>query len=126
MNGIFFSIGHLFYPCLTIFIVESVSLFFPFFQKIQWWLCKIYISLFYQFLHIPENKSENQSSDMTSVHVGIRHDNQFMIAKFTEVKRLGILRSTNLYTQGSKHIPDFLIIIYFMFHRLFYIQNFTT
>src|SRR5712691_10326433 len=39
-----------------------------------------------QFLHVPEEKSQQQRADVTAIHVRVGHENNFVVAQFSGVE----------------------------------------
>src|SRR5690242_4536450 len=126
MYRVFLSISYLFHPSLAFFIIKSISLFFSFLEQIQRWLRQVNKSLFYQFFHVPENKSKDKCSNVASVHIRIRHDDKFVVAKFGKIERFWIFRCSYLNTQCGEHISDLFVVINLVLHRFFHVQYFTT
>src|SRR5689334_1903581 len=62
---------------------------------------------------------------MTTIHVGISHDDQLMIPQLNYIQGLWIFRSADSYSKGSIHIPDLLVLVDFMLHSLFYVKDLT-
>ena len=63
---------------------------------------------------------------MRTIHVGIGHDDYFMIANLAQVQCLRIFFCTEGNTQCSKYIAYFLTLEYLMLHRFLHIQDLTT
>ncbi len=62
---------------------------------------------------------------MASIHIGIGHDDHFMVPEFDKIQCFGIFHRAYRNTQGSIHIPDFFIFIDPVFHGFFHIQDLT-
>ena len=69
--------------------------------------------------HLTIEKCENQGSDMGPIHIRIRHDNDFMIAKFLNLK----ITFADSRPQGGNNRLDFLIGKHFIKAGLFHIED---
>ena len=63
---------------------------------------------------------------MRTIHVGIGHDDYFVITNLAQVQCLRIFFCTEGNTQCCKDIAYFLTLEHLMLHRFFHVQDFTT
>ena len=62
---------------------------------------------------------------MASIHVGIGHDDEFMVAELGGIERFRIFRGADLHAEGVNMLPDLFVIVYLMLHRFFHVQDLT-
>ena len=73
-----------------------------------------------------EEQCHDQCSNVCTVHVGIGHNNYFMIAQLTKVECLRIFLGTKGNTQCGEDISHLLALKHLMLHRFLHIQDLTT
>ena len=66
----------------------------------------------------PVNKSQHQSCDMRTIHIGIRHDNNLMIPQLADIKVL-----MNSGSECGNHRFDFGVGKNLVQTGFFYVQN---
>src|SRR5207247_6275552 len=54
----------------------------------EWWLRDEYVAQLDQLRHLPKEESKEQGANVRAVHVGIGHQNDFMITKLADIKIL--------------------------------------
>src|SRR6056297_159805 len=74
-------------------------------------------------MHIAVEESEQKRSDVRSIHISIRHNNDFMIP---EVFKFEFLLMPNAGSKGSNHRLDFLVLENLVDFGFLNIQNFTS
>lgn len=79
------------------------------------------MSLLDQLRHKPIDESQQKSTDMRTVYIGIGHQNDFIV---TKLRNIEIFMNTG--TERCDHCFDFGIGIDFIQSCLFYIQDLTT
>ena len=79
-----------------------------------------------QLLHLTEEEGQHQRGDMATVHVGIGHNDNLIVAQFVEVQGLVILLGANRHTQCDKHILDLLVLPHLVLLSLLDVQDLTT
>ena len=77
-------------------------------------------SLIDQFHHMAEEEGQQQSPDMGTIHIRIRHQDHPVIAEFGQVQI-----TVNIGAQGGNQVPDFFMGQHFIRSGFFYVQNFT-
>ena len=55
------------------------------------------------FAHVAEEEGQNQGADMRSVHIGVRHDDDAVVAELGDVEVAG----SDARAEGGNHQPDF-------------------
>ena len=58
------------------------------FNQVERWCCAIDITVFNQLTHIAEEERQDEGSDVTTVDIGIGHDDDLMVAQFLKVQSL--------------------------------------
>ena len=43
------------------------------------------MSVLYQWFHIPEEESHDEGRDMAAIHIGVAHDDDFVVSKFIDI-----------------------------------------
>src|SRR5262249_38089498 len=69
--------------------------------------------------HVPEEESQEQSTNMRSVNIGIRHNDDAVIADLLDIK---VVPTDTSPKGGDEHL-DFLAAEHFVEARLFDVQN---
>ena len=85
----------------------------------------IEVTLLHERFHVAEEEGHNECSDMRTIHIGIGHDNHFVVTNLAQVECLGVLRRTNRYAQSRKDILDFFAFKHLMLHRFLNIEDLT-
>ena len=75
----------------------------------------------YEFIHLSIEEAKQQSPNMTAVHIGVRHDDDFLVPSLGQV-----LISTNAGTDRLNHRLNFLILQNLRFATLVRVDNFTS
>ena len=78
----------------------------------------IYIALLDQRPHEAEEEGQQQRPDMGAVHIGIRHDDDFMIAQLGVVKFV-----TDTRSQRRDHRLELIVAIHLVRPGLFHVQH---
>ena len=78
------------------------------------------MSLLDQVRHESVDKGKQQGTDMGTVNISIRHEDNFVVTKLTDIK---IFMNTG--TESSDHSLNLCIGIDFVQSRLLHIQNLT-
>ena len=86
----------------------------------------IEISRLYQFGHVTEKESHDESGNVASVHIGICHDDDLVVADPFQVQRLAVFLCSNAHSQGNKYVLYLLVLENLMLHGLLNIQDLTT
>ncbi len=71
--------------------------------------------------HMAVEEGQKKRADVGPVHVGVGHDDDFVIAEFCEVE---ILRTDPAAERGD-HGADFGVLQHFLEARFFYVEDFT-
>ena len=64
-----------------LYIIIYIVVLFVFLNSVKGRLSDIYFAFLYELGHISVEECQKQSSDMGSVHVGIGHDDDFMVSE---------------------------------------------
>ena len=86
---------------------------------------QINIPLFQQRTHTTEKERQQQCGNVRPVHIGIGHNNDFMIAQFLDIRLFRIFFRPDSHPQSLEHITDFLTFEDLVIHRFFHIQYLT-
>ena len=85
-NRIFFSpCCQFFYDKLTLLFCPAITFFLSLLYKVQGRYRNVYITVFNKVAHIPEEEREDQRTNMASVDIRIRHNNNLMITELVQV-----------------------------------------
>ena len=103
-------------------VVFQVTLFrVTLFDAIQRRLRDIDIAAFDQFRHLTEEKGQKQSPDMTAIHIGVGHDDDFMVTRLVGIEFI----APDTRTDRGNQSPDFRRGQHFVKPRAFDVQDFT-
>ena len=80
------------------------------------------MSVFNKLGHLAIDKCEKQGADMASIHIGIRHDNNFVIPQFCDIKFI----FSNARAQSTYECTNFLRSKHAVKAGALHIQNFTS
>jgi len=94
--------------------------------KVERWSGDVEVALFNQDFHLTEEEGHQQGVDVTTIDIGIGHDNDLMITQLADVELFGVLFRANGNTQRCVHVADFLVFQHFMRHGFFYVENLAT
>src|SRR6266478_124359 len=83
--------------------VADVALRLAALHAIQRRLRDVHVAAFNQFLHVAEEKSEQQGADVTAVHVRVGHQNDFVVTRFFDVKDFALERENRLIFAVAAH-----------------------
>ncbi len=125
MQTAFLSASPLLYQLQPLFLIPAITLFFSFLHQIQRRSSNIQVSLFNNRSHMPEKQSHNQSSNMRTIHVGIGHNNDFMVTNFAQIYIHTVIIRSRSNPQSFEYHDNFIALIHPVTHRLFHIQNLT-
>ena len=84
------------------------------------------VALLDYLFHMAEEQGHDQSGYMRAIHIGIGHDNYFVVADLTQVQRFRVLFGSECDTKSREDITDFFALEYLMLHRFLYVQNLTS
>jgi len=92
---------------------------FPNRHPVQGWLGYEQMAPFDQFRHHSEEKGQQQRANVSSIHIGIGHDDGLVIAEPVRV----VLVLSDPGTQGRNHGSNFLVLEHLIETRFFYIED---
>ena len=72
-----------------------------------------------------EEECHEQRGNVSSVHIGIGHDDYLMIAQFAQIKRFAVLFGTDKHAERRIDIFNFFAFEHFVLHGFFHVQNFS-
>src|SRR3989339_469097 len=99
----------------------QVHLLLVFLHLVQRWLRYIYVAVIYKRRHLPIEERKKQRADMRAVNVGIRHDDDLVIARLLKVE----LFLADPGSDGRYHGADFLVCKYLCKARFLNVKNLT-
>ena len=79
------------------------------------------MSLFDKLRHESVKESEHESRDMSTIYIGIGHDNDLVISEFADIKII-----MNTCTKGGDHSLDLGISIDSVYSCLLYVEDLTS
>ena len=109
----------------TLLIVPAILRIVAFGALVEGRHRNIEVTLLHERFHVAEEEGHNERSDMRTIHIGIGHDNHFVVTNLAQVECLGVLRRTNRYAQSRKDILDFFTFKHLMLHRFLYVEDLT-
>src|SRR5690606_38438731 len=80
----------------------------------------VQVPLFNNRTQVSIKQRQKQRADMSPIHIGIRHNDNFMIADFFNVQNI-----PNANTKSNNKTLDFIIGKYSIHTGLFHVQNLT-
>ena len=83
------------------------------------------ISVLDERTHTAEEERHEECSNVSTIDIGIGHDNHLVIAEFAQIGSLAILGSTDSNTEGTEDIGDFLALEHLVVHSLLHVEDFT-
>ncbi len=70
----------------------------------------INVTVLDELRHLPVEKREQQRADVRAVHVGVGHDDDFVIAQLRDVERAFALAVADARADGRDHRADFVVL----------------
>src|SRR5690554_789273 len=84
------------------------------------------VSVLDKLSHESEEERQNKRSNVTTIDIGITHDNHFVITKFFEIQSLAVFFGSDSHPKCRKNIANLFVFKHFVVHGFFHIQNLTT
>ena len=72
-----------------------------------------------QFGHVTEEEREQQRTNVRTIHVGIRHEDDFCV---TQLRRIEVIFA-DAASECGDHGPDFLVPEHLVVSRLLHVEN---
>ena len=101
-------------------VVADVAVHFPAANAIERRLRDVNVTALDQFAHVAEEKCEQQRADVAAVHVGVGHQDHFVVAKLGGIEIV-------LADAGAERGDDganFFVAEHFVVARFFHVENF--
>ena len=94
-------------------------------NKVERGHCNVDVALLDELLHLAEEECQHQSRNVATIHIRIGHNDNLVVAQFLQVECLGVLLSTDGYTQCGKHILNLLILPHTVLLHFLDVENLT-
>ena len=81
-------------------------------------------ALLHKLRHLAVEKGQQQGADVRTIHIGVRHDDDFVVAQFFDVKRAFTLAIADAGADGGDHRADFIVLQHFVQPRFLDVDQF--
>src|ERR1700681_4451607 len=102
-------------------LVANITFSLAALDAIQRRLRNVDVTAIDEFLHVAEEKRQQQRADVTAIDVRIGHKNYFVIAEFTGVE----IVFADAGTQRGDDGANFFVAKHLVVARFFYVENFS-
>ena len=79
-------------------------------------------TLLHELRHLAVEKRQQQRADVRAVHVGVRHDDDFVIAQLFQIERAFALAVADARADGRDHRADFIVLQHLVEPRFFHVD----
>ena len=81
-------------------------------------LRNIHKTLLYQLRHLAVKECQQQRADVRTVHIGVRHDDDFVVAQLLDVERAFAFAIADARAHGGDHRANFIVLKHLVQPRL--------
>ena len=79
--------------------------------------------LLHELVHLPVEERQQQRADVRAVHIGVRHDDDLVVAQPVQVERALPLAIADARADGRDHRPDFVVLKHPVQARLLHVDE---
>ena len=73
---------------LTLLLSPAIELLVTLVNAVQWWGSDIYVAILNQLLHLTEEECKHKCRDVSTIDIGIGHNNNLVVTQLLEVQSL--------------------------------------
>ena len=108
------------------FFCPAVLCHFAFFAQVEWRSGYVDVALLDEFFHVAEEECQNQRGYVCAVHVGIGHDDDFVVAQLFDVQCFAVFFGADGYAESGVDVAYLFAFERFVEHGFFDVQNFAS